>query len=188
MKSALQLGVNPNAKREENDYYATHPSAIEIALPMLRKCGLNQNVWECACGEGHISEVLIKNGYNVYSSDLIDRGYGDVLDFLQTDKKFNGDILTNPPFKIAEDFIEKAMELIPTGNNVFMFLKIQFLESESRAKLFEKYPIKYVLPYSRRQKCSKNAEFEKYTATTQFYAWFVFEKGWHGDTILKHIK
>lgn len=76
MKSALMLGVNPNATREENDFYATNPHAMEIALPHLEDVGLSKNVWECACGQGHLSKVLENNGYNVYSSDLIDRGYG----------------------------------------------------------------------------------------------------------------
>lgn len=45
MKSALMLGVNPNAIREENDYYATHPHAIEIMLDKFKEIGLNKNVW-----------------------------------------------------------------------------------------------------------------------------------------------
>ena len=35
------------------------------------------NIWECACGDGAMSKVMIENGYEVYSSDLIDRGYGN---------------------------------------------------------------------------------------------------------------
>ena len=41
-------------------------------------------VWECACGEGHISKVLESHGYNVVSTDLVYRGYGRLnpCDFL----------------------------------------------------------------------------------------------------------
>lgn len=52
MKAGLMLGVNPNAIREKNDYYATNPHAMEIALPFLKKIGLSKNIWECACGGG----------------------------------------------------------------------------------------------------------------------------------------
>lgn len=142
---------------------------------------------ECACGEGHISKVLENNGYNVYSSDLIDRGYGDVKDFLKCTEPFNGDILTNPPFKLAEKFIEKSMELLQEGNKAIFFLKVQFLESKSRKLLFEKYPPKLVIVNSERQQCSKNGDFEKYHATTQCYCWYVFEKGYKGNTELKWI-
>lgn len=96
--------------REENDFYATEPKAVELLLEIEK---FNQNIWECACGMGHISEILKKNDYNVYNTDLFDRGYEDfdeVIDFLTTDKKFNGDIITNPPYKYAQEFIEKALE------------------------------------------------------------------------------
>lgn len=187
MKAALMLGVNPNAEREENDFYATNPKAIEVALPHLEKLGLSKNVWECACGEGHIAEVLKTNGYDVYSSDLINRGYGDVKDFLSCDTYFDGDIVTNPPFKLASEFVKHGMSLISNGNKVCLFLKIQFLESKERKALFEQYPLKKLLVYSERQQCSKNAEFDKYKATTQCYAWYVFEKGYNGDPTIGWI-
>ena len=64
---------------EAHDYYATEPKAVELLLEQEK---FSPQVWECACGEGHISEVLKANGYNVLSSDLVDRGYGEVRDFL----------------------------------------------------------------------------------------------------------
>lgn len=59
--------------RQTEDYYATDPIEAEwlIKIEML-----SRNVWECACGEGHLSKVFEKQGYNVRSTDLIDRGYG----------------------------------------------------------------------------------------------------------------
>lgn len=59
--------------REENDYYATDPIAIEKLLEIEK---FNSKVWECACGEGHLSKVLQSKGYDVKLTDLIDRGYG----------------------------------------------------------------------------------------------------------------
>ena len=177
MKSGLQLGVNPNAVREENDFYATNPHALKIFMNDLRNIGLNNKVWECSCGKGHLSEVLKNEGYKIVSSDLINRGYGTGgIDFLQCSKQWDGDILTNPPFKLAEKFVEKAMELLIDGNKLILFLKVQFLESKSRKELFAKYPPKYVYVNSERQQCCKDADFEKYTATTQCYCWYVWEK------------
>jgi len=183
------LGVNPAAKREENDFYATNPKALTLFLNRLNQDGitLNKQIWECACGEGHLSKELLKNGYEVLSSDLINREYGEVKDFLKCDKIFNGDILTNPPFKLAEQFIEKAMGLLKEKNKLVLFLKIQFVEGQRRKKLFEKYNIKYIYAHSSRQQCSKNADFEHLNATTQFYAWYIFEKGYVGDTTLRWI-
>ena len=191
------LGVNPNAVREDNDFYATDPYALEVALPLFKGMGLSNNVWECACGKGHLAEVLRKNNFNVRSTDLVNRGYGEVLDFLATTELYDGDILTNPPFKLAKQFIEKSMEVLPIGRKAFMFLKIQFLETETRKKLFEKYPPKFVIINSERISCAMNGEFDKYfkfdevkrkyTGGTQCYCWFVFEKGYQGKPTIGWI-
>lgn len=79
------------------------------------------------------------------------------------------------------------MSILQQGNKLFMFLKIQFLESKSRKEIFKKYPPKYIYCYSERQQCSMNADFENLKATTQFYAWYVWEKGFVGDTVLRWI-
>jgi hypothetical protein len=189
MKSALMLGVNPKAERQKDDFYATNPKALLLLLEKLKKdkIKLSQTIWECACGEGHLSKILLQKGYYVRSSDKIDRGYGDVEDFLCIEDKWHSDILTNPPFKLAEKFVEKGMELLKEGNKLILFLKIQFLESENRFKLFKKFPPKFVYVHSSRQLCAKDGDFDKYKSTTQFYSWYVWEKGYSGETILRWI-
>ena len=163
MKAALMLGVNSEFEREKNDYYATDPYGLKIFIPHLRSIGLHKNVWECSCGEGHLSKVLESNGYNVYSSDLIDRGYGiGNIDFLKQTEKWEGDILTNPPFKLASEFVKKGMELLEDGNKMFLFLKVQFLEGTNRKETFKKYPPKYIYVNSERISCAMNGEFDKY--------------------------
>lgn len=180
------LGVNPNAEREKNDFYATNPEALELFL-REQTCDINDNVWECACGQGHLSRKLEEWKFKVKSTDLINRNYGEVLDFLKFEGEWEGDILTNPPFKLAEEFVEKGMSILKQGNKLILFLKVQFLESESRYNLFKKYHLKYLYVHSSRQQCCKDADFDKYTATTQFYCWFVWEKGYTGDTTIKWI-
>jgi len=187
------LGVNPNTIRQEEDFYATNPKSLEIFLEKLKLDGviLSSNIWECACGQGHLAEVLKTAGYNVRCSDLVYREYADTESFNfmehELDTIWNGDILTNPPFKFAEEFVVKALNRLEPNKKLLLFLKIQFLEGQKRKLLFEKYPPKYVYCYSSRQQCAKDAEFEKYTATTQFYSWFVWEKGYTGETIIRWI-
>lgn len=125
-------------QREENDFYATDPIAMELLLNMEQ---FSNDIWECACGEGHLSKVLEARGYNVISTDLIDRGFGESgIDFLSTTHQFDGDIITNPPYKYAREFVEHAIESVTDGHKVAMLLKIQFLEGKARRGLFEKYP------------------------------------------------
>ena len=126
--------------RAENDFYATEPRALELLLELEK---FNAYIWEPACGQGHLSEVLLDYGYRVRSSDLYDRGYKhgeNGVDFLKVTESVDCDILTNPPYKFAQQFVEHALSLIPEGNKVIMFLKLQFLEGQARRKLFDKYP------------------------------------------------
>lgn len=179
-------------KREQNDFYATNPHALEIFLDKLKEDGieLHSRVWECACGQGHLSNVLKTRGIDVASTDLIDRGYGeDCIDFLKYETVFplDLDILTNPPYKYAKEFVEKGLELVDKGHYVIFFLKIQFLEGQERKKMFEKYPPKYVYVNSARQLCAMNGEFEKYNATALCYCWYIWEKDWKGETVVRWI-
>lgn len=69
-------------EREANDFYATEPKALELLLNLET---FKKEVWECACGAGHLSKVLADNGKDVLSSDLFDRGYPgtQIIDFLK---------------------------------------------------------------------------------------------------------
>ena len=182
----LGASNHTDKERENDDYYATEPKATELLLSLEK---FSPNIWECACGGGHMAKVLKENGYEVKATDLIYRGYGEGnIDFLKCIDPFEGDIITNPPYKYATEFIYKALELIPTGNKVAMFLKIQFLEGKKRKKLFEKYPPKTIYVSSSRLLCAKNALFEEMIAgggSAVAYAWYIWEKGYNGDTIIK---
>ena len=172
--------------REENDYYATDPIAIEKLLEIEK---FNSKVWECACGEGHLSKVLQSKGYDVKSTDLIDRGYGQSgIDFLQCNEVFDGDICTNPPYKFAKEFVEHAIKIVNDGSKVAMFLKLQFLEGKARRKLFDTSPPKYIYVSTSRINCCKNGDFsdeQRKNNSAQAYAWFIWEKGFFGDTIVR---
>lgn len=186
----LGASNHTDKEREVNDYYATDPIAID-ALINDGKAEISNNVWECSCGEGHLSKRLLDYGYNVTSTDLIDRGFGTGgVNFLETNTIFNGDIITNPPYKYAVKFIEHALDIIPRGNKVFMFLKLQFLEGKSRKELFKKYPPKCIYVSSSRILCAKNGDFEgmkKSGGSAVAYAWYEWEKGYTGDTIIKWV-
>lgn len=189
----VQLGASNHSEkeRETNDFYATDPHTLEIFLEKLKEDGieLHNRIWECACGQGHLSKILTDKNYTVVSSDLINRGYGvSGIDFLKADKEWNGDILTNPPYKYAKEFIEKAIELVTTGKYVIMLLKIQFLEGKDRYKLFLKTPPKYVYINSSRQTCYINGDMSKKMSSPSCYCWFIWKKGWYGEPIIRWIK
>ena len=181
-------------ERERNDYYATHPRATEMLCDLET---FSRNILEPCCGQGHISKVLEARGYNVESMDLIDRGYGKGgVDFLEYNEVVDKDIVTNPPYSLAKEFIEHAMEIVTDGHKIAMFLKLTFLESSGRKEMFKKYPPKKIWVSSSRIPCGKNGDFyqrnkdgsikydkdgnPKEISSAVCYAWFIWEKGYVG--------
>ncbi|BET21223.1 hypothetical protein [Solobacterium moorei] len=184
------IGASNHSEKErhKDDYYATDPKAVEL---LLENETFNHSIWECACGEGHIAKVLESNGYHVVSTDLIDRGYGvGGIDFLKQTKNMRGntgDIITNPPYKLALEFTQHALEIVEEGNKVAMFLKLTFLEGQKRKQFFLKYPPKRIYVFSKRITCAMNGEFENYPSSAIAYAWFVWEKGYKGKPTIDWI-
>lgn len=176
-------------EREINDYYATDPNALVDFLRAFNNDGetLSEKIWECSCGEGNLSKEFLKRGHDVRSTDLIDRGFGTELDFLTVspDEQWNGDIVTNPPYKLSEQFVKRSLDVVPEGRRVVMLFKMQFVESQRRAKLFKTHPIKYIYVHSKRIGIWKNNEPTSNQALC--YAWFIWEKGFQGDTVIRWI-
>lgn len=181
--SLLGASSHSAQEREPNDYYATDPKAVELLCDMEN---FSQKILEPSCGEGHISQVLKDYGYSVTSRDLINRGYGEVADFLnKSNQEWCGDIITNPPYKFAKEFVEKSLDIVPEGHKVAMFLKLTFLEGKGRKEMFQNNPPKTVYVSSSRLKCAKNGDFDNAPGSATAYAWYVWEKGYKGDTVIK---
>ena len=165
-------------ERETRDYYATDPRAVEA---LLKREKFNRYILEPACGEGHISEVLKAHGYDVTCADIIERDYEGqeyTADFLRDNLKWIGDIITNPPYKYAAEFVEHSLEIINDGQKVAMFLKLTFLEGEKRRELFQRNPPARIYVFTKRINCALNGEEKFFNASSAVcYAWFVWEKG-----------
>lgn len=180
------LGATSHSQheREQDDYYATDPKAIDKLLSVEQ---LNSRIWECACGGGHLSERLTEHGFYVCSSDIKDRGYkrlSVIKDFLKAKTvPFNQpfDIVTNPPYRYAKEFVLKAFELLPHGCKCCMLLRLQFLEGQARYKeIYNQTPPSRVYVFSERLQCAKNGDFNGLKASggsAVAYAWFVWVKG-----------
>lgn len=171
----LGASNHTDSEREVHDYYATDPKACKLLLELESF----HNILEPACGEGHISKVLIDSGVNVISSDVVDRGYGVRKDFFSYNE-WNGDIITNPPYKYALSFVKHALDIIPEGNKVAMFLKLQFLEGKKRKEFFMYNPFRTLYVSSSRLLCAKNGDFSGGNSSAVAYGWFVWVKGFKG--------
>ena len=168
---------------EAHDYYATEPKAVHLLLEQEK---FSKNILEPACGEGHIAEVLKDYGHEVMATDLIDRGYGDgAMDFFKYCHLDGVDIITNPPYKYAKEFVEHALNISTDGTKIAMFLKLTFLEGQGRRELFKNHPPQTVYVSSARLQCGKNGHFDGTSMVA--YAWYVWVKGYKGDTHIKWI-
>jgi len=184
-------GGNPTRGRVENDYYATHPDSVRALLEVE---DIIYPALEPACGEGHISKLL--DTLDTKSTDLIDRGYGfGGVDFLTEDYNtyeitYNT-VITNPPFALFQEFVEKALRI--ANYKVIMFGKLQALEGQKRATFLETTPLKTVYVFKKRQQPMRNGKEideltgKKWASSTMAFAWYVWEIGYKGEPIIKWI-
>jgi len=170
------------------DYFPTPPWAtralIDYVLRPVEPLGI---VWEPACGEGHIAEVLAEYTADVLASDIFDYGYGmPNVDFLTAElpgwlASSGADwIITNPPFgDKAEAFVIRAIERARKG--VAMFFRLQWLESAGRyERIFAPYPPTVIAQFAERVPLHKG-RWEPDGTTATAYLWIVWDKSIKSD-------
>lgn len=179
---------------EEHEFYSTHPDSVFAFLDKCkqRNIVLPNKIWENCAGIGHISKTLESEGYEVLSTDLVDRGFGiGNVDVLKLERDtlpkewlpYTDCIFTNPPYKIGQSFIEKSLELASPTAYVIMFLKLTFLESKARIELFNKHKLQYVFVHANRQGCGKNGGDENgnfVNGGASCYAWYIWKNDYNG--------
>lgn len=185
----VTMGASSHAEeaRAFRDLYCTHPSAVEALLNVET---FSRDIWEPAAGLLHISKTLEAHGHSVRSSDIEARCGGvEEKDFLFMDcERWQGDIITNPPYSTAGEFVLKALQSVENGAKVAMLLRLLFLEGQQRRReIFENTPPHTVYIFSRRTVCARNGDFSARLAAAQCFAWFVWVKGYKGDTVIKWI-
>ena len=132
---------------------------------------------EPACNRGFMSRTLEENFKTVTSSDVFDYGYGEVRDFLNGDYSKNQFdwVITNPPFKLAEGFINEGLKVATQG--VAMLTRTTFIESVGRyERLFSSNPPTIFAQFVERVPMVKG-RLDKSASTATGYCWLVWEKG-----------
>jgi hypothetical protein len=131
---------------------------------------------EPACGAGHMAKVLKEYFKTVHSSDAFSYGYGEIRDFVEEPygKAAFDWVITNPPFRLAEDFVRLAMPIARKG--VAILARTVFLESVGRYQgIFRELPpTKFAQFVERVPMVKGRLDIKASTATG--YAWLVWEK------------
>lgn len=191
----MSMGLNTgNAKaalaHRGDDLYET--PAVAVAA-LLRAEKLPQHLWEPACGPGAIVSALRAAGHTVLGSDLVDYGnsthfYG--RDFLMERSAPAGTeaIITNPPFKLANEFASHALELCP---RVVMLLRLAFIESERRRGLLDSGHLARLHVFRNRlpmmHRAGRGTQVAKTNSSAMAFAWFVWDRAHTGPTELHRI-
>lgn len=178
-----------DGSRAEHDFYPTPPNAVHDLLLVEKFKGV---IWEPACGDGAISEVLRLRGHEVISSDLIDYGYPEAitpLDFLAESSLVDmpvDHVITNPPYKHAQEFVERSLER-STGK-VCMLVRLMFLESQRRKAMFQNTPIARFHIFTKRLDIWRNGEKPGGKNGKMVpYMWAVWEKGHRGPPTINWL-
>ena len=170
----------------KDDLYET-PGVATGALLRVEK--LPVAIWEPAAGRGAIVDILTAAGHQVYASDLVDYGleHNTRIDFLFERKPPTGvdTIVTNPPFKLAEQFVEKALQLCP---RVVMLLRLAFLESERRSDILEECGLARIHVFRKRLPMMHRDGWQGKKANSGMaFAWFVWDRAHRGPTEIRRI-
>lgn len=169
--TAYVRGIIPSEEREKDDFYPTPPAGTRALLAVEKFTG---PIWEPACGEGDMSRVLEQAGYDVISTDLVNRGYGETrVDFLMEHHPRAPNIVTNPPFKLAEQFTRHALSL--TTGKVAMLARLAWLEGQARRDLFEQTPLARVWIFAGRLGFDRAKLADKGKGGMIAFAWFVWD-------------
>jgi len=169
------------------DDFPTPPWATRALCERLRKPLNLSTVREPAANRGHMVWPLKEYFHQVFAADIFDYGAGfQVNDYLFGPVPAQVDwTITNPPFRLAQQFIVRALETSTSG--VAMIVRTAFLESGKRyEELFSQTPPNLVLQFSERVVMHKGKLAPKGSSATA-YCWMVWEIGSRTPTQLKWI-
>ena len=188
MSADLSTGnVRAPLREHRDDLYQTPP---EATLALLRAEQLPHWLWEPAAGRGAIVNVLRAAGHAVVASDLRDYGCPthfsrrDFLLELKAPERCEA-IITNPPYALAQQFVEHALELVP---HVVMLLRLAFLESARRSPILDCGQLARVYPFSNRLPMMHRDGLTGPRASSAVpFAWFCWSRQHRGPTELRRI-
>lgn len=178
------LGAREARSRRGDDFHETPEIATRALLAVEDFAG---PIWEPACGSGAISSVLESAGHEVISTDLVARGYGPGrIDFLMELTPRAPNIVTNPPFKLAEQFARHAVRL--TSGKVALLCRLGWLEGQGRRLMFEALPFARLWVFSSRLPMMHRVGFlGERSGNAIAFAWYVFEHGHSGPATIGHL-
>lgn len=164
--------------KDSADDFPTPPWATRALIEhIIGKDAVKEDTClEPACGRGYMARPLSEYFRIVDAADAYDYGFAPVRDFLTFpyETRSHDWVITNPPFRLAEDFVERALMVSRKG--VAILARTVFLESIGRYEtIFRDRPPTVFAQFVERVPMVKGRVDAK-ASTATGYAWFVWEK------------
>lgn len=175
-------------QREENDWYV-EPEWCSLRL--FQEERFVGPVYDPACGRGTIVISALKYGHAAAGSDLVDRGWDSTLtphDFLSGIHRHQN-IVSNPPFGIAEQFVEHALKL--AASKVAMLLPANWVQGDKRSRWLAQTPLRrvwFITPRPSMPPGHVLAAGQKPGNGTTDYAWFIWLHGFDGSPEIRWLR
>ena len=159
--------------RKERDEYQTPAWPVQVLIPHLQRSSTAKpyqrpckTIWEPACGEGSMVSTLAAAGFDIIATDIVQG-----IDFLKEPPREIDAIITNPPFNLAQEFIEHALAIAPPHCVIAMLLRTDYDHAKSRRHLFKDCP-QFAMTL---KLLSRIVWFEPATASpSQNHSWFAW--------------
>lgn len=185
LDKAANAGRAPT-REHVDDCYDTDPVAVRALLKVEK---LPLRIWEPCCGTGNIAEELRFAGHQVIATDLHARGCPDssIRDFFKPAPQHKCDaIVTNPPFRLAEQFISLSMDRAPL---VVMLLRLAFYESQRRSRLLDSGRLARIHVFANRLPMMHRDGFTGKKASSAIaFGWFIWSRDYFGPTTIDRIR
>lgn len=179
----------------ERDPFDWYVEPIECSLALISRIKISGSVWDPACGRGNILEACRLSSIDAYGSDIVCRAslcerVGDFMDETFFPFSFKN-IISNPPFGIAEKFVRRAIEITPQGGIIAMILPLVWMAGfSSKRDWLPRSPLKTIFPISPRPSMPPGKVIEAGLRPgngTKDFAWFLWEVGHRGVATVEFL-
>jgi len=185
------MGTNDKAmlgtsgyERVEHDLYETPAWCTEV---LLRHVVFQRKILEPAAGRGAIAKVLSKNNYEPICQDLMVRDYVPCEEFNFFKREYvpkSFDIITNPPYDKAEEFVRHALAITGGTQKVAMLLRNEWDCAHTRTDLFTDEVFRMKIVLTRRPRWIADTD----GSPRHNYAWYVWCHGWYAPPELRYAR
>jgi hypothetical protein len=176
------VGRSDRYENKQLDLYETNPIYLDDLFKYEPYTNDGTYYEPCYGVNKYLYKKMSEIGLDVYGDDILEN-----VDFLKCNNNYDY-IITNPPFNLNLEFIEKAFRV--SNKKISFLVPLNYLDTMKRFPVFhnEEFPCKSVLIYSKRISFIKGGGLPEKCITGMSFCWITWDKSYEGETQIKWIK